>query len=54
MQRMSSGRRRGMSVSGEVTGTLQDIGMFGFLEEHALRHTAGSPNFGFYVAHRED
>jgi hypothetical protein len=43
-----------MSVSGEVIGTMPDIGMFGFWEMHALRYTAGSPNFGSYLAHRKD
>jgi hypothetical protein len=43
-----------MSIGGEVTGTLPDIGMFGFWEGHASRYTAGSPNSGSYLAHRKD
>ena len=43
-----------MSFSGEVTGILPDIGIFGFWERHAFRYIAGSPNFGLYLARKKD
>lgn len=51
---LSSGRRRGMSIGGEETGTLPDISTFGCWEGHALRYTGGGLKFGLFLAHRKD